>query len=325
MCCRCFVRPGPARDSRRRGRGPSLVGPRQGTGRPRHGGTPHGVGRVSARREIRGLAIRRGGTSAGGREWLLPAREVRRDARDRRQVSGAVGEATAAPSRWCWGRDAILGSRGTQPKVDHRAAGVHRLRPPSAGSRGTTISIRANCRSSSIKGKIVVYVNGGPGDLSAALKSFARTSPLAEGPGRCGRSGRDLDSHAKIDGLSVGSRGRQRVAAGHEAGGGSKGRGGGSPPSRAGGPAPHHVLGDFQPGRSGEAVCGHRPHVCGTAGAGRCAKAAAALHAEEEPGGHGDDRKQQCGVAQYRGQARGLRCRAEEGIRAGLGAPGPPG
>jgi Zn-dependent M28 family amino/carboxypeptidase len=31
---------------------------------------------------------------------------------------------------------------------------------------------------SSLKGKIVVYINGGPGDLPAALKSFARTSPL---------------------------------------------------------------------------------------------------------------------------------------------------
>ncbi len=46
---------------------------------------------------------------------------------------------------------------------------------------------------------------------------------------------------------------------------------------------------------------------------------------EEEPRGIGDHRKQQCGVAQYRGPARGLRCRAEEGIRAGLGASGPPG
>src|SRR5580658_1538419 len=31
-----------------------------------------------------------------------------------------------------------------------------------------------------LKGKIVVYINGGPGDLSGALKSFARTSPLAK-------------------------------------------------------------------------------------------------------------------------------------------------
>src|SRR5277367_6409672 len=31
-----------------------------------------------------------------------------------------------------------------------------------------------------LKGKIVVYINGGPGDLPGALKSFARTSPLAK-------------------------------------------------------------------------------------------------------------------------------------------------
>ena len=33
---------------------------------------------------------------------------------------------------------------------------------------------------SSLKGKIVVVVNGGPADLPGALKSFARTSPFAK-------------------------------------------------------------------------------------------------------------------------------------------------
>jgi hypothetical protein len=33
---------------------------------------------------------------------------------------------------------------------------------------------------SPLKGKIVIYVNGGPGDLPEALKSFARTAPLAK-------------------------------------------------------------------------------------------------------------------------------------------------
>ena len=32
----------------------------------------------------------------------------------------------------------------------------------------------------SLKGKVVVYINGGPAELSGALKSFARTSPLRE-------------------------------------------------------------------------------------------------------------------------------------------------
>ena len=38
----------------------------------------------------------------------------------------------------------------------------------------------------SLKGKIVVYLNGGPSDLPGALKSFARTSPLAAELGRAG-------------------------------------------------------------------------------------------------------------------------------------------
>ena len=37
-----------------------------------------------------------------------------------------------------------------------------------------------------LKGKVVVYINGGPGDLPGALKSFARTSPLAAALARAG-------------------------------------------------------------------------------------------------------------------------------------------
>ena len=75
------------------------------------------------------------------------------------------------------GKDAILGSRGTQPEsisapLVFIGYGLHL---PEANyddfdSRELPMS--------AIRGKIVVYVNGGPGNLSAALKSFARTSPL---------------------------------------------------------------------------------------------------------------------------------------------------
>jgi len=75
------------------------------------------------------------------------------------------------------GRDAILGSRGTQPKsitapLVFIGYGLHL---PEAGYDDFDSPEMPN---SSLKGKIVVYINGGPGELPGALKSFARTSPL---------------------------------------------------------------------------------------------------------------------------------------------------
>jgi Zn-dependent M28 family amino/carboxypeptidase len=71
------------------------------------------------------------------------------------------------------GRDATLGSRGTQPKsitapLVFIGYGLHL---PEANYDDFASP-------ESLKGKIVVYINGGPGDLPGALKSFARTSPL---------------------------------------------------------------------------------------------------------------------------------------------------
>ena len=43
-----------------------------------------------------------------------------------------------------------------------------------------TTSIRLRCRVAELKGKIVVYINGGPADLPGPLKSYARTAPLAK-------------------------------------------------------------------------------------------------------------------------------------------------
>ncbi|HEV1287328.1 MAG TPA: M20/M25/M40 family metallo-hydrolase [Bryobacteraceae bacterium] len=77
------------------------------------------------------------------------------------------------------GRDATLGSRGTQPKsitapLVFIGYGLHL---PEAKYDDFDSPELPN---SSLKGKIVVYINGGPGDLPGALKSFARTSPLAK-------------------------------------------------------------------------------------------------------------------------------------------------
>ena len=41
----------------------------------------------------------------------------------------------------------------------------------------------------SLKGKVVVVINGGPADLPGPLKSYARTAPFIEGDARCGGGG----------------------------------------------------------------------------------------------------------------------------------------
>jgi len=77
------------------------------------------------------------------------------------------------------GRDATLGARGTQPKsitapLVFIGYGLHLPEAKYDDFDSPEVPF------SSLKGKIVVYVNGGPGDLPGALKSFARTSPLAK-------------------------------------------------------------------------------------------------------------------------------------------------
>jgi len=76
------------------------------------------------------------------------------------------------------GEDAILGSRSAQMgKVDAPLVfigyGLHL--PESKYDDFDSAEVPL----SELKGKIVVYINGGPADISGALKSFARTSPLA--------------------------------------------------------------------------------------------------------------------------------------------------
>ncbi len=76
------------------------------------------------------------------------------------------------------GRDATLGSRGTQPKsitapLVFIGYGLHLPEAKYDDFDSPELPL------ASLKGKIAVFINGGPADLPGALKSFARTSPLA--------------------------------------------------------------------------------------------------------------------------------------------------
>ncbi len=76
------------------------------------------------------------------------------------------------------GEDAILGARGAQPKeitapLVFIGYGLHL---PEAKYDDFD---SADVPMASIKGKIVVYINGGPAELPGPLKSYARTAPLA--------------------------------------------------------------------------------------------------------------------------------------------------
>jgi Zn-dependent M28 family amino/carboxypeptidase len=77
------------------------------------------------------------------------------------------------------GEDAILGSRGVlMGKVDAPLVfigyGLHL--PESKYDDFNSPDVPW----ADLKGKVVVYINGGPADLSGALKSYARTAPLAK-------------------------------------------------------------------------------------------------------------------------------------------------
>jgi Zn-dependent M28 family amino/carboxypeptidase len=76
------------------------------------------------------------------------------------------------------GEDAILGSRSAQVgKVDAPLVFIgYGLHLPESQYDDFN---SADVPMSSLKGTVVVYINGGPADLPGALKSFARTAPLA--------------------------------------------------------------------------------------------------------------------------------------------------
>jgi len=75
------------------------------------------------------------------------------------------------------GEDAILGTRLAQPKtIDAPLVFIgYGLHLPEAKYDDFD---SADVPLASLKGKIVVYINGGPADLPGPLKSFARTSPF---------------------------------------------------------------------------------------------------------------------------------------------------
>jgi Zn-dependent M28 family amino/carboxypeptidase len=77
------------------------------------------------------------------------------------------------------GEDAILGSRSAQPAtLDAPLVFIgYGLHLPESNYDDFDSS---ELPLSELKGKVVVYINGGPGDISGALKSFARTSPFAK-------------------------------------------------------------------------------------------------------------------------------------------------
>ena len=75
------------------------------------------------------------------------------------------------------GEDAILGARSASVKeVSAPLVFIgYGLHLPESGYDDFD---SAEVPMAQLKGKVVVYINGGPGDLPGALKSFARTSPL---------------------------------------------------------------------------------------------------------------------------------------------------
>jgi Zn-dependent M28 family amino/carboxypeptidase len=83
------------------------------------------------------------------------------------------------PTPLVLGDDCILGARGSQPKdltapLVFVGYGLHLPEVSYDDFDSAAVPF------ASLKGKIVVYINGGPGEISGALKSFARTSPLAK-------------------------------------------------------------------------------------------------------------------------------------------------
>jgi Zn-dependent M28 family amino/carboxypeptidase len=107
--------------------------------------------------------------------WYQPVHfDVQRVLADQSSMSLMVdGNAVALTL----GEDAILGTRLTQPKtIDAPLVFIgYGLHLPEAKYDDFD---SAEVPLASLKGKIVVYLNGGPADLPGPLKSFARTSPF---------------------------------------------------------------------------------------------------------------------------------------------------
>jgi Zn-dependent M28 family amino/carboxypeptidase len=86
------------------------------------------------------------------------------------------------------GQDAILGSRAAQPKSIEAPLvfigyGLHLPEAKYDDFDSTELPM------AQLKGKIVVYLNGGPADLPGPLKSFARTTPFIQAIRKAGAVG----------------------------------------------------------------------------------------------------------------------------------------
>ena len=114
---------------------------------------------------------------AGMNGYYQPVKfEVTRVIADKSSIALRVN---GEPEPLVLGRDAILSSRAIQPKSIEAALvfigyGLHLPEAKYDDFDSSEIPFAA------LKGKIVVYVNGGPADLPGALKSFARTAPLQQ-------------------------------------------------------------------------------------------------------------------------------------------------
>ena len=163
------------------------------------------------------------------------------------------------------GTDAILGSRSGQ--ISHLEAplvfigyGLHL--PESNYDDFDTPGL-------SLKGKVVVYLNGGPADLPGPLKSFARTTPFLKALREAGCVGAIAIPTPKSMDF-----GWQRVASGASQPGMRLAETADEDAVAARHPALANDHGPmftatFNPARSGEAVCRGAAYLLGDAGAGR--------------------------------------------------------
>jgi Zn-dependent M28 family amino/carboxypeptidase len=108
-------------------------------------------------------------------EWFQPVHfDVQRVLAEKSSI-GLVIDGKATPL--VLGQDAILGTRSPQPKMIEAPLVFigYGLHLPEAKYDDFD---SAEVPMASLKGKIVVYINGGPADLPGPLKSFARTTPF---------------------------------------------------------------------------------------------------------------------------------------------------
>lgn len=112
---------------------------------------------------------------AGG-TYYQPVHFVEQWVNAAKSSMGLVVDGTPQPLSL--GQDAVLSSRSAQPPhIDAPLVFLgYGLHLPDSGYDDFN---SAEVPASSLRGKIIVVINGGPADLPGALKSFARTSPMS--------------------------------------------------------------------------------------------------------------------------------------------------